>query len=67
MPDRETIVETSVAVVAVLSFIAIMVVFGSSGQNNELARVDAFGLVGSIVFFIAVMALAGYWLANRRA
>ena len=61
--ERETLVEAVVSSVAVGLFVVAIVAVGLLYPN--LAGAGSLALVGSIAFFVLVMAAAGYWLAGQ--
>lgn len=62
--ERDTLIEAGVAVLSVLIFIAIMVA-GVSNGGSGLDQTGAYTVVGSIVAFVVVMSILGYWLSTR--
>jgi hypothetical protein len=65
MVERETAVEIGTAVAGVLAFIVAIVAVGLSSGGPRLSGTAAYGLVGSILLFILLMTVAGFWLATR--
>lgn len=61
--ERETLVEIVAAVGSVGIFITILLTVGSRFENGGFTGEGAYLLIGSIVFFIVLMAAVGYWLA----
>lgn len=61
--ERETLVEAVVSAVAVGLFVVVIVAVGFLYPN--LTGAGPLALIGSIVFFVLIMALAGYWLAGQ--
>ena len=61
--ERETLVEAVVSSVAVFLFLVVIVAVGA--LYPELSGPGPLALIGSIVFFVLVMAAAGYWLAGQ--
>ncbi len=61
--ERETLVEAVVSSVAVGLFVIVIVAVGLI--YPELSGSGPLALIGSIVFFVLVMAAAGYWLAGQ--
>ena len=61
--ERETFVEAAVSTAAVALFLVAIVAVGLLYPDLEGA--GGFALVGSLVFFVAVMVAAGYWLSRR--
>lgn len=61
--ERETFVEAAVSMAAVGLFLVVIVAVGI--LYPSLSGPGALALVGSIVFFVVVMAAAGYWLAGQ--
>jgi hypothetical protein len=60
-PDRETVVEILVAVLAVVLFAAALVAIGATSGRD----IDGLTLVGAIAGFVVVMALVGTFFAYR--
>ena len=61
--ERETFVEAAVSTAAVALFLVAIVAVGLLYPN--LGGAGGFALVGSLVFFVAVMVAAGDWLSRR--
>ena len=61
--ERETLVEAVVSSVAVGLFLVVIVAVGL--LYPSLTGPGPLALIGSIVFFVLVMAAAGYWLAGQ--
>jgi hypothetical protein len=61
--ERETLVETAVSIVAVGLFLVVIVAVGV--LYPALSGPGPLALIGSIVFFVVVMTVAGYWLAGQ--
>lgn len=61
--ERETFVEAAVSTAAVVLFLVAIVAVWFLYPDLEGA--GGFALVGSLVFFVAVMVAAGYWLSRR--
>ena len=63
--DRETVIEAGISAVAVLLFVAaLMVVGGANGQQN-LTAAGAKSMLAALFGFILLMTLIGVFL-NRR-
>ncbi len=61
--DRETVWQVSVAVGAVLLFLALLVAVSSTfAANGNITATGGFALVGAVLVFILVMNGAGLWL-----
>ena len=62
--ERERLIEIVAAVGAVGALIAAMVAIGAIyGNGEQMSEPGGTLLVGSIVFFVLLMAGVGYWLA----
>lgn len=61
--ERETLVEVVVSSTAVVLFLVAIIAVGLVYPN--LSGAGPLALIGSIVFFVVVMAAAGYWLAGQ--
>lgn len=63
--DRETIVEAAVSTVAVLVFVAAVVVVGTTYGNDDLSSSGGLAIVATIVGFVLVMLVVGILLDRR--
>lgn len=63
--EEDTVVEIVVSVVAVLVFVAAVVVVGTSFGVDGLSRTGALALVGVVFGFVLLMTAVGYFLAGR--
>lgn len=65
--ERETVIETAVALSTVGLFVAVIVAVGLifGGANDALTETGALALVGAIVLFVLVMAGVGVALSRR--
>lgn len=63
--DRETIVEAAVSTVAVLVFVAAVIVVGTTYGNDDLSSAGGLAIVATIVGFILVMLVVGILLDRR--
>lgn len=61
--ERETLIEAVVSAIAVGLFVVVIVAVGLFYPS--LSGAGPLALIGSIVFFVVVMAAAGYWLAGQ--
>lgn len=61
--ERETIIEVAVAVAAVGAFVTVLLLIGWS-FGNGLNGTGALAVIGSMVGFVILMALVGYWFSN---
>lgn len=62
--ERDVMREIIASTAAVGLFIAILLGIGSFTNGGGFTETGAFALIGSIVFFVLLMAAVGYWLAN---
>lgn len=63
--DRETIVEAAISTVAVLIFVAAVVVVGTTYGNDDLTSTGGVAIVVTIVGFVLVMTVVGIVLDRR--
>lgn len=63
--ERDVMREIIASTAAVGLFIAILLGIGTFTAGAGFTETGAFALIGSIVFFVLLMALVGYWLANK--
>ncbi|MFB6163687.1 MAG: transporter [Haloarculaceae archaeon] len=64
--ERETAVEAGASVLAVLVFIAAVVVVGQLYETADgLSQTGGLAVVGTILLFVLVMTVVGYWFANQ--
>lgn len=64
--EREDVVEIAIAVGAVGLFIVALAVVGAQyGTPNVIGPEGALPLLGTVVLFIVVMAIAGFYLAEK--
>lgn len=63
--DRETIVEAAISTVAVLLFVAAVVVVGITYDGDDLTSAGGIAIVATIVGFVLVMAVVGIVLDRR--
>ena len=61
--ERKTVLEAVVSTAAVGVSVVLIVSIGVT--YSGLAGQGAFALIGSIVFFVLVMAAVGYWLSGQ--
>lgn len=64
--ERETVIETAVALSTVGLFVAVIVAVGLTfgGANDALTKTGALALVGAIALFVLVMAGVGVALSR---
>lgn len=63
--DNETRRDIAVSVGAVGLFVALLMGVGMTYGTNGLTQTGALAVVGVIVFFVLLMTVIGYWLANQ--
>lgn len=63
--ERETLIEIVVATGAVGLFIAVLLTVGAQFEQGGFTGEGAYLLIGSIAFFVILMAVVGYWLAGQ--
>jgi len=64
--ERSDVVEIGIALGSVGLFVAALAVVGSMyGTDNSITADGALPLVGALVLFVVVMALAGLYLAGQ--
>ncbi|WP_158058751.1 DUF7472 family protein [Halorussus halophilus] len=63
--DHETRRDIVVSVGAVALFVALLMGVGMTYGGNGLTQTGAIAVVGVIVFFVLLMTVVGYWLANQ--
>jgi peptidoglycan/LPS O-acetylase OafA/YrhL len=64
--DRKTAVEIVVSAAAVLFFIGVVFVVGTTyGTNGDISGQGGLAVVGSIVLFVLVMTGVGAWLSRQ--
>lgn len=63
--ERETLVEIAVSVVAVVLFVATLVVVGSTNGASQLTSQGALSLVVTILGFVILMTIVGVFLDRR--
>ena len=64
--ERSDVVEIAIAVGSVGLFVGALAVVGTMyGTDNSIAADGALPLVGALVLFVVVMALAGLYLAGQ--
>lgn len=63
--DRETIVETTAAVVPVVIFIGLLLFLGSAyTEGDDLTSTGGLAVIGLLALFVVGMAAVGYFLAT---
>jgi len=66
--ERSDVVEIGIALGSVGLFVAALAVVGSMyGTDDSIAADGALPLVGALVLFVVVMALAGLYLARQNS
>lgn len=63
--ERETLIEIVVSTGAVGIFIAVLLTVGTQFEQGDFTGQGAFLLIGSIAFFVVLMAVVGYWLSGK--
>ena len=61
--ERETVIEAGVATVAVGAFVAALLAIGAS-LGDGLTGMGAYAVIASMVGFVLLMAVVGYWLSR---
>lgn len=63
--SRDAVVEIIASFVAVIAFVALILVIGTNYGGKALSEQGALALVGSIFAFVVLMALVGIALERR--
>lgn len=63
--EQETLLEIGVSVVAVVLFVAAVMVVGATNGGDQLTSHGATLVVGTVVAFIVLMTLVGVFLDRR--
>ncbi len=63
----DVVAEAVVAILGAFVFIGVLIYVGVTYGDDGLSAQGGYALVGSIGFFILLMAVAGYWLSRRSA
>ncbi|MFC7234957.1 DUF7472 family protein [Halosegnis marinus] len=63
--ERETLVEIAVSTVAVVLFVAALVVVGDSNGASQLTSEGGISIVATILGFVLLMAVVGVFLDRR--
>lgn len=63
--DRETVVEAGISAIAVLLFVAAVVLVGMTYGGDELSSTGAVAVIAAIVGFVLLMAGVGVVLDRR--
>ncbi|WP_338726763.1 hypothetical protein [Haladaptatus sp. DJG-WS-42] len=63
--ERDTVREIVVSTLAVVLFVAAVVVIGATYTKDSLSSQGALALVGTIVAFVLLMGVVGFWLSRQ--
>jgi len=65
MVEREFIIESSASILVVLLFVGSLLAIGSTYYDDTLSETGGIAVIATIVGFILVMGVMGYWLSGR--
>lgn len=63
--ERDTVREIIVSTAAVVLFVAAVVVIGATYTKESLSSQGALALVGTIIAFVLLMGVVGFWLSRQ--